>query len=128
MKLFNLTSYDVRLRAAAYIMDDALTGYEVRITQPKRNLEQNARMWVLLTALSEQVVWHGQKLTPAEWKDMCTAALKRQKVVPGIDGGFCVLGSSTSSMSRGEMAELQDFIEAFGAQQGVDFHERPIAA
>jgi hypothetical protein len=41
--------------------------------------------------------------------------------VPGIDGGFVVLGKSTSKMTKGEMSELQTLIEAFGAQQGVRF-------
>jgi hypothetical protein len=41
--------------------------------------------------------------------------------VPGIDGGFVVLGLRTSQMSVAEMAELQTLIEAFGAQQGVRF-------
>ena len=50
-----------------------------------------------------------------------TASLTRQKVVPGIDGGFVVLGQSTSRMSKAEMCELQELIEAFGAQQGVRF-------
>jgi len=44
-----------------------------------------------------------------------------QDVVPGIDGGFVVLGKSTSKMTKPEMSELQDLIEAFGAQQGVRF-------
>ena len=35
--------------------------------------------------------WHGQKLTPDEWKDVMTAAPKKQRVVPA-DGGFVVLG------------------------------------
>jgi hypothetical protein len=50
-----------------------------------------------------------------------TAALTKQDVVPGIDGGFVVLGKSTSKMTKGEMSELQTLIEAFGAQQGVRF-------
>jgi hypothetical protein len=32
-----------------------------------------------------------------------------------------VLGKSTSKMTKSEMAELQELIEAFGAQQGVRF-------
>ena len=102
-----------------------MAGHRLVITiKPEtRSSAQNARMWVLLQALADQVVWHGQKLTAAEWKDACTAALKRQRVVPGIEGGFVVLGTSTSSMTRTEMAELQDFIESFGAQQSVYFGE-----
>lgn len=47
--------------------------------------------------------------------------MKRQKVVPGIDGGFVVLGSSTRRMTVAEMGELMELMEAFGTQQGVQF-------
>lgn len=92
------------------------------MTEPKlRSYEQNRRMWAMLTDVSQQVIWHGQRLSKEEWKDVFTAGLKRQKVVPGIDGGFVVLGSSTSRMSVAEMGELMELMEAFGAQQGVRF-------
>jgi hypothetical protein len=86
-----------------------------------RSQAQNRRLWAMLRDVARQVVWHGQKLTDTEWKDMATAALKRQKVVPGIDGGFVVLGSSTRRMTVAEMGELIDFLEAFGALHDVKF-------
>jgi len=43
--------------------------------------------------------------------------------VPGIDGGFVVLGLSTSKMSKEEMSELLELALAFGAQKGVVFCE-----
>jgi hypothetical protein len=75
----------------------------------------------MLRDVARQVVWHGQKLADSEWKDVFTAALKRQKVVPGIDGGFVVLGTSTRKMTVAEMGELMTLAEAFGAEQGVRF-------
>lgn len=75
----------------------------------------------MLRDLSQQVVWHGQKLTEGEWKDVCTAGIKRQRVVPGIEGGFVVLGSSTSRMNVAEMHELMEFVEFFGGSQQVKF-------
>ena len=90
--------------------------------KPKlRSLEANARMWCLLRDIARQVVWHGQKLQDTEWKDVLTAALKRQKVVPGIDGGFVVLGTSTRKMTVAEMGDLMTLAEAFGAEHGVRF-------
>jgi hypothetical protein len=127
-RVFVLGAHPEARRRALQRLAETPDGFVVRIEPPKRSSDANARMWVLLGALADQVVWHGQKLSAAEWKDMVTAAIKRQKVIPGIDGGFVVLGTSTSAMSRAEMAELQDFIEAFGAQQGVDFGQRETAA
>jgi len=99
-------------------------GYVVTVSEPKRSLAQNALMWALLTDLAEQVNWHGSKLTAENWKDVCTAALKRQDVVPGIDGGFVVLGTSTSKMTKLEMNELIEFIYHFGSTKGVQFSEQ----
>jgi hypothetical protein len=86
-----------------------------------RTLAQNARLWAMLTDISKQVDWYGRKLTPEQWKHVFTAALSKQDVVPGIDGGFVVLGKSTSKMTKVEMSELQDLMEAFGAEKGVKF-------
>lgn len=111
--------------AAAWERAKALTtaGHRLTLTlaPATRTSPQNRRLWALLRDVSQQVVWHGQKLSDEEWKHIFTASLKRQKVVPGIDGEFVVLGQSTSRMSKAEMAELQDLIEAFGAQHEVRF-------
>jgi hypothetical protein len=96
----------------------------VKVEPEKRTSEQNKLLWAALGDVSEQVEWHGQRLEPQEWKAVFTAALKRQKVVPGIDGGFVVLGSSTSRMSKAEFSELCELIFAFGAERGVTFKEQ----
>ncbi len=93
----------------------------LEIKPATRSLKQNARFWAMLDEISEQVDWYGRKLTPEEWKHVFTAALKKQDVVPGLDGGFVVLGQSTSNMSVAEMTELIELSTAFGTQQGVKF-------
>ena len=75
----------------------------------------------MLTDVSKQVTWHGQKLAAEDWKAMATAALKRQRVIPGIEGGFVVLGEPTSTMTIAQMSELMEFLEAFGAEHSVRF-------
>lgn len=99
------------------------TRLTIEVKKSTRSIEQNSRLWALLSDVSKQVDWYGRKLSPEEWKHVFTAALKKQDVVPGIDGGFVVMALSTSKMTKGEMTELQDLIEAFGAQQGVRFAE-----
>jgi hypothetical protein len=86
-----------------------------------RSLEQNRRLWAMLNDVSEQVDWHGQKLTPEDWKHIFSASIKKQRAVPGLDGGFVVLGQSTSKMGKVEMSEMQELIEAFGAEHDVKF-------
>lgn len=94
------------------------------VFKPKKNtrsVQANSCLWAHLKDVSEQVVWHGNKLTPEEWKDVFTASLKAQKSVPAIDGGYVVLGAKTSKMSIQEMGNLIELICAFGANHDVKF-------
>lgn len=88
-----------------------------------RTLEQNARMWAMLADVSRQVDWYGRKLTAEEWKDVFTASLRKQKVVPSLDGdGFVVIGMGTRKMTKQEHSDLQELIEAFASERGVNLH------
>lgn len=95
----------------------------LHITRPKRTLDQNAKLWPMLGDVSRQVEWYGQKLRPEEWKDVFTAGLKKQRAVPGIDGGFVILGAHTSTMTVRELSELVEIIYAFGAEHDVKWSE-----
>ena len=95
----------------------------VEVKKETRSTAQNRIMFARLTDISKQVVWHGQQLSPEDWKDMASAALKKQAVVPGLEGGFVVLGQRTSKMTKVEMTELIDFLGAFGDQRGVKWSQ-----
>lgn len=118
---------DIRfaLAWAEALIRQGLRAGPVRLSlgRPRRTVDQNRLLWAVLTDVSRQVEWHGQRLTKENWKDIFTAALKRQQVVPGIDGGFVVLGTSTSRMSKQEFSELIELIYAFGAEHGVEWSE-----
>lgn len=92
---------------------------ELTVKREKRSLDQNALFWSVLTDLSKQVKWYEQTLTKEEFKDLLTAGLKKQKAVPGIDGGFVMLGTSTSAMTKEEMSDLITLAHAFGDERGV---------
>ena len=96
----------------------------VTLGRPKRNTRQNALLWALLTEVSQQVNWYGQRLSPEDWKNVCTASLTKQSAVPGIDGGVVMVGASTSRMNKAEFSDLLQVVQAFGAQQGVKFSDR----
>jgi hypothetical protein len=87
---------------------------------PARSVDQNGLMWQRLTDIALQHTWHGDKLSPDDWKDLFTAALRTARVVPGIDPGTCVpLGLRTSDMSKEEFTALLDLISAFAAEHGI---------
>lgn len=118
-RVLYLVNHAVRQRAIEAVKD-APPGYSVTLAEPSRTLPQNARMWACLSDISRQVVWHGRKMDSESWKAVFTSALKKMEVVPNLDGtGFVVLGTSTSRMSKAEMADLMTLIDAFGAERGV---------
>ena len=118
-QVYILANPAIRHNAAKAVMA-APDGYAVTIAEPKRSLEQNAMLWKLLNTTAEQVEWHGRWLSDEQWKHIFTASLKAQEVVPGIDGGFVVLGQSTSKMSKRELSDLIELISAFLAQRGIN--------
>lgn len=99
----------------------APAGYRVTLQEPKRSTEQNSRLWAMLTQLSIQLVWHGARLTPEDWKLVMMAGLNQElRMVPNIHGnGFVQLGRSSSKLSKSEFGDLMELIEAFAAEQGV---------
>lgn len=122
MKRQFILAHPVARQRAIDAVRDAPDGYAVTVSEPTRNLEQNAAMWAALTDLAEQVEWYGRYLSAQDWKAVMTASLKKLEVVPNIDGtGFVALGQSTSKMSKREMSDLLELIHAFGAERGVVF-------
>lgn len=118
-----------RARAAKWA-SSAPIGCRIEFKASKRSLPQNSKLWASLSDIASQVVWHGQRLSPGDWKTIFTAALKRElRLVPNLDGdGFVNLGVSTSDLSKDEFAQLLELIAAFGAQRGVTFNDPQAAA
>jgi hypothetical protein len=121
---FTLNGPADRERVARYLAKAPL-GTRVEMKAVKRSLPQNARLWSMLGDVAEQVLWHGQRLRPDDYKLIFLDALKRElRVVPNLDGnGFVNLGRSSSDLSKAEMGDLMTLIEEWGARHGVVFHD-----
>jgi hypothetical protein len=119
--LLILANDQVRERAINWCRK-APVGTRVEYRAPKRSLPQNALLWMRLGEISRKVEWYGQHLSPDDWKDVFTASLRRARVVPGLEpGSFVPLGMRTSDMSKEEMTNLLELIDAFAAERGVEF-------
>lgn len=112
-----------REKAAKWCMTaPALTSVEFK--ESKRSVPQNAMLWSLLTCVAAQLDWHGQKYSADDWKDYFMHALKRARWMPSEDGGMVPIGMRTSQLTKSEMGDLLELILAFGAQNGVVFHDQ----
>lgn len=99
-------------------------GWRVEFLPPVRSTDQNARLWAFLDDIAAQKEWAGKKRTSEAWKDLFSAALRGQEMVPNLDGdGFVAFGARTSEMTFEEMSDLLQLIETWGAQNGVEFSD-----
>lgn len=94
----------------------------VEIKGPARTIDQNNKLWAMLTDLAEQAEWAGKKRSTHDWKDLMTAAVKVAaglEAVPGLEGGLMILGLHTSEMEVSEMADVITYMLKWGDEHGV---------
>jgi hypothetical protein len=93
------------------------------VEEERRNNSQNALLHATLADIASRREWAGRKWDVLTWKRLLTAAWLRTRgeqvlMVPALDGhGFDVVFEHTSKLSKADMAELIDFIQAWEAQQ-----------
>ena len=119
-KQYFILAHDTARQMAIQAIRNAPDGWIVEVKERTRSIDQNSLLWSLLTDVSRQVEWYGRKLDPEDWKHVFSSALRKQDVVPNIEGnGFVVLGQSTSKMGKREFSDLVELIYSFGAERNV---------
>ena len=98
----------------------------IRLGRERRSLDQNKKLWPMLSDISNQVNWYGKKIQPIDWKTIFMAALLGGEVVPGINGGFVIIGLSTSKLSKEKFSDLIEFMYAFGSERSVKWSEKAL--
>ena len=115
---------------AVRLVMDAQAGSRLIFKEPKRTVEQNAKLWVLLTKISKQATLDDVEYDPADWKLICLSGLSREmrhelRIIRGIYGEPVNLGRSTSKLDKKVFSDLIEFILFFGAERGVNFGYAP---
>lgn len=119
-RIFRLVHAEARRRAADAVRD-APDGYVVRVEEPKRNLEQNAKFHAICADIVRmRAEWAGKRRNIAEWKALlvsghAVATKHGGEVVPGLEGEFVSIRESTASMSKARSSSLIEYAEAFRA-------------
>lgn len=100
-------------------------GYRVEFKEPKRSDVQNDRMWAMLGDIARQATINGMAYQPEQWKCIFMRAIgKDVHFLPELDGkGFFPTGYRSSDLSVREMSDLQTFMEAWAAEQGITLRE-----
>lgn len=122
--LLILRSPEIRKRAHDWVerMPD---GTRVEFKGEKRTLPQNNRMWTMLTDIASQATLDGKRYSTERWKAIFLHALGQEiEMLPALDGqGFIPYGARSSDLSKREMSDLMELMSAWGAQNGVVFHD-----
>lgn len=117
-----------RREQAHKLIDAAPVGAVMTVAPPKRTVPQNARFYAMLTDVSKAKPG-GRNLTPDVWKavfmNACGFAVQFET---GLSGEPFPVGFRSSRLSKHQMGELMDFIEAWGAENGVTFGDEARAA
>ncbi len=104
-------------------IDKAPEGSVITFARPKRTTDQNALLWARLTELSQQKP-QGIEQVPEVWKLLIMKACGHEvQFVMGLDGQPFPAGFRSSKLDKEQMGQLLDFIEAWGAENGVEFSE-----
>jgi hypothetical protein len=99
---------------------------QVTLQTETRNGDQNRLLHALLGEIAAHVPWAGSLRDSETWKRLLTAAWLRARgesieVLPALDGrGIDVVFRPTSKLTKGECAELIDFVQAWAAEHGVE--------
>lgn len=122
--------YRVRLtglkqRAYAHQLIDAAEDYStVTITGGDRTLDQNAKMWAMLTDISRAKP-DGRTHSPDVWKAlMMNACGHAVQFTTGIDGEPFPVGFRSSKLTKPQMSDLIEFMFEYGARHGVKWSEK----
>lgn len=104
---------------AKALLDKAPHGAVVNIRESKRSIEQNDKMWAMLSDVSRAKP-ENRAHNPETWKLVFMQALGHEiQFEMGLDNKPFPIGHSSSKLSKAEMSDLIEVIYAYGSQHGV---------
>jgi len=123
LKILKITGEAARKAACREVLA-APDGHVVKIGEPTRSLEQNAKFHAICEDVSKTAKFAGRHRTPEEWKLLFVSghsiATKRgQELVAGLEGEWCNLRESTAKMSKARLSSLIEYCLAWCAQNGI---------
>lgn len=122
-----LTSPAARQRVCE-LAQKAPQGFVATIAEPRRTMDQNDKLWAMLTDVSVSMP-QGRRHTPDDWKAIFMNACGWEcQFLEGLDGRPFPQGFRSSKLTKAQMSTLIDFIDAWGSENGVRWtHERDAA-
>lgn len=108
---------------AKILVDRAPVDAVLTVKEAKRTTDQNSKLWAMLSDVSRATP-DGRCHTPEVWKTLfmhaCGHAVQFEL---GLNGQPFPVGFSSSKLTKGEMADLIEFIYSYGADHDVVWTE-----
>lgn len=115
---------DSQRMLAKALIDKAPVDAVVTVKEATRNLDQNARLWAMLSDISRAKP-EGRTMTAELWKCVFMAACGHEvQFLNGLDGLPFPAGFRSSRLTVRQMADLITFVAAYGDQHGVKWSEQ----
>ncbi len=131
--------HDQARRGACEAIKNAHEGYVVTITEPNRNLEQNAKIHAQISDIARQCRFMGRRFSVEDWKRLLIDAFARIKVaegsplrgwgriLPNLDGsGFVQLGVQSRDFKKAEASEFVEYLYAWGTGNDVAWSDEKV--
>ena len=110
-----------RRATAKRLIDAAPQGAVLTIREARRTVEQNDKLWALLSDISRAKP-EGRMHTPEVWKCLFMQACGHAvQFEVGLDEKPFPVGFRSSRMTKAQMSEMIEFVLAWGAEKGVQF-------
>ena len=114
---------DSQRQFAHELINKAPSGYVVKLSEPKRTLEQNDKMWAMLTDISKRKP-EGICETPDTWKAIIMNACGHDcQFIQGLDGKPFPAGFRSSRLTKAQMSDMIEFMFEYGARHGIEWSE-----
>ena len=114
---------DFQRTLAKRLVDGAPVDSVVNVREAKRSLDQNNKMWAMLSDVSRAKP-EGKDWQTDVWKAAFMSALGIEaKLYGGIDGGEPFLMQRSSNLTVSQMADLITFIAEYGDRHEVEWSE-----
>ena len=131
-KQFFLRSNQVRLNCIEFIKElptDDKKPLVVKIQPMTRSLEQNSKLHALLSDISKQCEFNGEKRAIDTWKMIMVSAHKiatggKAEMVIGLEGEVINLRESTAQMSVQRLASLIEYVQSWAVENEVKFNDK----
>lgn len=109
---------------ACALIEKAPTDAVVTIKEATRNLDQNAKLWAMLSDISRAKP-EGRHWTPEVWKCALMHSLGHQvRFCDGLDGsGPFPIGFQSSRLTKRQFADLITVAQEYGDRHGVKWSE-----